>query len=158
MPTLPFDFHNASGDRLSGRIELPQRPPHAWAVLTHCFTCGRDNLAAVRIARRLATGGIGVLRFDFTGLGSSEGEFADTDFGGNVQDLIAAVAAMTTAGMAPTLLIGHSLGGAAALAAACTPTHPNDSGQQPPPANSPEAEYGPTPAPSFLPRQTLRRR
>ena len=118
MPTLPFDFHNASGDRLSGRIELPQRPPHAWAVLTHCFTCGRDNLAAVRIARRLATGGIGVLRFDFTGLGSSEGEFADTDFGGNVQDLIAAVAAMTAAGMAPTLLIGHSLGGAAALAAA----------------------------------------
>ncbi len=118
MPTRPFDFANATGHRLSGRLELPAGPPHAWALLAHCFTCGKDNLAAVRIARRLAGAGIGVLRFDFTGLGQSEGDFAATNFSLNVQDLIAAAAAMTAADMPPTLLIGHSLGGAAVLAAA----------------------------------------
>ncbi|MGI4876942.1 MAG: bifunctional alpha/beta hydrolase/OsmC family protein [Janthinobacterium lividum] len=118
MPTRPFDFANAAGNRLSGRLELPAGPPHAWALLAHCFTCGKDNLAAVRIARRLAGAGIGVLRFDFTGLGQSEGDFAASNFSLNVADLIAASAAMTAANMPPTLLIGHSLGGAAVLAAA----------------------------------------
>ncbi len=118
MPTRPFDFANATGHRLSGRLELPAGPPHAWALLAHCFTCGKDNLAAVRIARRLAGAGIGVLRFDFTGLGQSEGDFAATNFSLNVADLIAAAGAMTAADMPPTLLIGHSLGGAAVLAAA----------------------------------------
>ena len=117
MPTRPFDFANTAGNRLSGRLELPAGPPRAWALFAHCFTCGKDNLAAVRIARRLAAAGIGVLRFDFTGLGHSEGEFADSDFSANVEDLVAASAAMAAAGMAPALLIGHSLGGAAVLAA-----------------------------------------
>lgn len=118
MPTRPFDFTNAAGQRLSGRLELPAGPPHAWALFAHCFTCGKDNLAAVRIARRLAGAGIAVLRFDFTGLGQSEGDFAETDFSLNVEDLVTAVAAMAKADMPPTLLIGHSLGGAAVLAAA----------------------------------------
>jgi alpha-beta hydrolase superfamily lysophospholipase len=118
MKTRPFDFANAAGIRLSGRLDLPAGPPHAWALLAHCFTCGKDNLAAVRIARRLAGAGIAVLRFDFTGLGQSEGDFAATNFSLNVADLIAAAAAMTAVDMPPTLLIGHSLGGAAVLAAA----------------------------------------
>ncbi|UAJ11327.1 bifunctional alpha/beta hydrolase/OsmC family protein [Glacieibacterium megasporae] len=118
MSTRPFDFANAAGHRLSGRLELPAGPPHAWALFAHCFTCGKDNLAAVRIARRLAGAGIAVLRFDFTGLGASEGDFAATNFTLNVADLVAAAAAMTAADMPPTLLIGHSLGGAAVLAAA----------------------------------------
>ena len=118
MPTRPFDFTNSAGHTLSGRLELPVGPPHAWALFAHCFTCGKDNLAAVRIARRLAGSGIGVLRFDFTGLGHSEGDFADTDFSLNIEDLVAADKAMAAADMAPTLAIGHSLGGAAVLAAA----------------------------------------
>ncbi|QXQ05990.1 alpha/beta fold hydrolase [Sphingosinicellaceae bacterium] len=118
MPTRPFAFANAAGQQLAGRLELPVGPPHAWALLAHCFTCGKDNLAAVRIARRLAGAGIGVLRFDFTGLGQSEGDFAATNFSLNVADLVAAAAAMTAANMPPTLLIGHSLGGAAVLSAA----------------------------------------
>ena len=118
MPTRPFDFTNSAGQTLSGRLELPVGPPHAWALFAHCFTCGKDNLAAVRIGRRLAGAGIGVLRFDFTGLGHSEGDFADTNFSLNVGDLVSASAAMAAAGMEPALVIGHSLGGAAVLAAA----------------------------------------
>ncbi len=117
MPTRPFDFHNAAGDRLSGRLELPVGSTKAWALFAHCFTCGKDNKAAVRISRRLAGAGIGVLRFDFTGLGTSEGEFGAAGFSHNVQDLIAAAGAMTDAGMPPMLLVGHSLGGAAVIAA-----------------------------------------
>lgn len=118
MPMGPFDFTGAQGRQLSGRLELPTGRLHGWAIFAHCFTCGKDNVAAVRIARALAGAGIGVLRFDFTGLGDSEGVFARTSFSGNVDDLIAAAAAMEAAGMTPGLLVGHSLGGAAVLAAA----------------------------------------
>ncbi|GGE07584.1 osmotically inducible protein C [Polymorphobacter glacialis] len=118
MPTRPFTFANAAGQQLSGRLELPVGRARAWAVFAHCFTCGKDNLAAVRIARGLAGAGIGVLRFDFAGLGDSDGDFVDSGFGLNVDDLVAAAGAMAAAGMPPTLLVGHSLGGAAALAAA----------------------------------------
>lgn len=117
MPTRPFDFHNAAGDRLSGRLELPVGSTKAWALFAHCFTCGKDNKAAVRISRRLAGAGIGVLRFDFTGLGASEGEFGASGFSHNVKDLVDAAGAMTDAGMPPMLLVGHSLGGAAVIAA-----------------------------------------
>ncbi len=117
MRTRSFDFTNEAGVRLSGRLEEPDAPARAWAVLAHCFTCGKDNLASVRISRALARRGIGTLRFDFTGLGGSGGAFA-TGFGADVRDLVSAVAAMTSAGMAPTLLVGHSMGGAAAIAAA----------------------------------------
>lgn len=118
MPTRPFDFLNSAGERLSGRLELPAGPARAWALFAHCFTCGKDNIAAVRISRRLAGAGIGVLRFDFTGLGRSEGEFADTSFCLNIADLVAAAGTMAAAGMPVTLLVGHSLGGAAVMAAA----------------------------------------
>lgn len=118
MPTRPFDFLNAAGNRLAGRLELPVGSTRAWALFAHCFTCGKDNIAAVRIARRLAGAGIGVLRFDFTGLGASEGDFGAAGFSHNVQDLVDAAGAMTAAGMPPMLLVGHSLGGAAVIAAA----------------------------------------
>lgn len=118
MPTRPFDFVNSSGDRLSGRLEFPVGSTRAWALFAHCFTCGKDNIAAVRISRRLAGAGIGVLRFDFTGLGASEGDFGASGFSHNVQDLVDAAGAMTAAGMPPMLLVGHSLGGAAVVAAA----------------------------------------
>lgn len=118
MPTRAFDFLNAASERLSGRLELPVGPVRAWALFAHCFTCGKDNKAAVRIARRLAGAGIGVLRFDFTGLGASEGEFGGTGFSHNVDDLVIAAEAMDAAGMPPMLLVGHSLGGAAVIAAA----------------------------------------
>lgn len=118
MPTRSFDFPNAAGERLSGRLEYPVGPARAWALFAHCFTCGKDNRAAVRISRRLAGAGIGVLRFDFTGLGRSEGEFGASGFAHNVKDLVAAAEAMAADGMPPMLLVGHSLGGAAVIAAA----------------------------------------
>ena len=113
-----FEFVGASGQRLSGRMDLPQGPAQAFALFAHCFTCTKNSLAAVRIARALTAKGFGVLRFDFTGLGESAGDFADSTFSGSVRDLMAAARAMEDAGFAPSLLIGHSLGGAAALAAA----------------------------------------
>ena len=118
MPTHPFEFVNHAGEKLSGRLEVPAGPARSWALFAHCFTCGKDNKAAVRISRRLAGIGIGVLRFDFTGLGQSSGNFGETSFGLNVQDLLAASEAMDAAGMLPSLVLGHSLGGAAVLAAA----------------------------------------
>jgi putative redox protein len=118
MRSQTFEFNGERGVRLVGKLELPDGPAHAYALFAHCFTCTKDSLAAVRIARALATQGIGVLRFDFTGLGQSSGEFADSTFSGSVQDLRAAAAALADVGMAPKLLIGHSLGGAAALAVA----------------------------------------
>jgi putative redox protein len=119
MGTEPFDFTGAEGQRLSGRLERPEgRATGAWALFAHCFTCSKSSVAAVRISRALAALGVGVLRFDFTGLGESEGEFADSTFSGGVRDVHAAVEAMAAMGMAPSLLIGHSLGGAAVLAAA----------------------------------------
>ncbi|HEY4252756.1 MAG TPA: alpha/beta hydrolase [Roseomonas sp.] len=113
-----FDFTGPRGYRLSGRLEEPEIPPRGWAMLAHCFTCGKDSLATTRLARALASHGIGVLRFDFAGLGTSGGSFAATSFAADVDDLVAAGDAMAAAGKAPSLLVGHSLGGAAALMAA----------------------------------------
>jgi putative redox protein len=116
MRTERFDFDGSQGVKLSGRLDLPDGTPRAWALFAHCFTCDKTTRAAVRISRGLAGLGVAVLRFDFTGLGDSEGEL--TGFSANVQDLVAASAALAARGMAPALLVGHSLGGAAVLAAA----------------------------------------
>lgn len=118
MRTERLQFANAKGEKLAALIDLPLGKPVAFALFAHCFTCGKDNLAAKHIAERLAMCGIGVLRFDFTGLGMSEGEFADTHFSSNVDDLVAAGDHLRKTYGAPAILIGHSLGGAAALAAA----------------------------------------
>jgi uncharacterized OsmC-like protein/pimeloyl-ACP methyl ester carboxylesterase len=118
MPAEKFDFANAEGQRLAALLDNPAGEPRAYALFAHCFTCGKDVLAARRIAESLTALGIGVLRFDFTGLGSSEGEFANTTFSSNVADLVAAAGQMRSTGRAPAILIGHSLGGAAVLAAA----------------------------------------
>jgi len=113
-----FEFKGAEGTRLVGKLDLPDGPAHSFALFAHCFTCTKDSLAAVRIGRALAGLGIGVLRFDFTGLGQSGGNFADSTFSGSIEDLLAAAHAMRQAAMPPALLVGHSLGGAAVLAAA----------------------------------------
>ena len=118
MPAERFDFLNAEGVRLSGLLDSPAGPVRAFALFAHCFTCSKDTHAARRIAEGLTALGIAVLRFDFTGLGSSEGEFANTTFSSNVADLVAAADALRRTKRAPALLIGHSLGGAAVLAAA----------------------------------------
>ena len=103
MANQHFNFLGKSGHRLSGRIERPQSTPRGWAIFAHCFTCGKDSLAAVRVSRALALHGIGVLRFDFAGLGTSGGAFADATFAADVGDLIAAGRAMADAGMASWL-------------------------------------------------------
>ena len=118
MTTERITFPGHSGDTLSARLDLPDGPHLATALFAHCFTCSKDIPAARRIAARLASMGIAVLRFDFTGLGHSKGEFANTTFTSNVGDLHAAAAYLAGRGMAPTLMIGHSLGGAAVLRAA----------------------------------------
>ena len=118
MPAERFDFVNAQGQRLAALLDMPPGEPKAYALFAHCFTCGKDVHAARRIAQALTALGIGVLRFDFTGLGSSEGEFANTTFSSNVADLLAAAGALRERRRAPAILIGHSLGGAAVLAAA----------------------------------------
>ena len=118
MPTQRVTFPGHAGDTLSARLDLPDGPHLATALFAHCFTCGKDIAAARRIAARLAGQGIAVLRFDFTGLGHSGGEFENTNFSSNVADLNAACTFLTDRGMAPEILIGHSLGGAAVLAAA----------------------------------------
>ncbi len=111
-------FDGAQGDALAALLDLPSGPPKAYAVFAHCFTCSKDIFAAQRIAGALAARGIGVLRFDFTGLGMSGGEFANTNFSSNVADLLQAVDFLRREYEAPSILIGHSLGGAAVLAAA----------------------------------------
>jgi putative redox protein len=113
-----FTFQNEEGRHLSGLLEPPEGTPRGWAIFAHCFTCGKDSRAAVHISRALSRAGIGVLRFDFagTGIGSVQGEAVS--FASDVTDLKSAAKAMTAAGMPPSLLIGHSLGGTAALVAA----------------------------------------
>jgi uncharacterized OsmC-like protein/alpha/beta superfamily hydrolase len=118
MPSERFDFPNAGGEKLSALLDKPAGQPVAFALFAHCFTCGKDVLAAKRIAEGLTARGIAVLRFDFTGLGASEGEFANTTFSSNVADLVAAANHMRKMYRAPAILIGHSLGGAAVLTAA----------------------------------------
>ena len=119
MPTERVTFPTREGPTLGGRLELPTgRPPRAFALFAHCFTCTKNIRAAVTISRALAQQGIGVLRCDFTGLGESDGDFADTNFSSNVDDLVAAGRYLSEAHEAPSILIGHSLGGAAVLQAA----------------------------------------
>jgi uncharacterized OsmC-like protein/fermentation-respiration switch protein FrsA (DUF1100 family) len=118
MPTERFQFTSSEGDQLAASLDLPEREPVAYALFAHCFTCGKDVLAARRIALALAAKGIAVLRFDFTGLGSSEGDFANSTFSSNVADLVRAADHLRETRKAPAILIGHSLGGAAILAAA----------------------------------------
>lgn len=116
--TERFTFPGHGGHDLAARLDLPSGTHRATAIFAHCFTCSKDITAARRIAARLTTMGYAVLRFDFTGLGHSGGEFENTNFSSNVGDLYAAVASLAAKHMAPTLLIGHSLGGAAVLKAA----------------------------------------
>jgi putative redox protein len=118
MPSERFEFPNARGEKLAATLDRPVGEPTAFALFAHCFTCGKDGLAAKRIAEGLTARGIAVLRFDFTGLGASEGEFANTHFTSNVADLVAAANHLREMFRAPAILIGHSLGGAAVLAAA----------------------------------------
>lgn len=118
MPTERITFPGHAGHTLAARLDLPEGPHLATALFAHCFTCSKDIPAARRIAGRLAAMGIAVLRFDFTGLGHSDGEFENTTFSSNVADLVAASTYLEGRDMAPGLLIGHSLGGAAVLRAA----------------------------------------
>lgn len=118
MPTRTLSFLSASGAELAARLDLPSSEPRAYAVFAHCFTCSKDSKAATYVSQALALRGIATLRFDFTGLGQSGGDFADSGFSGNVADLIAAVRHVGAQFAPPQILIGHSLGGAAVLAAA----------------------------------------
>ncbi len=120
MPTRSekFSFPGSQGFTLDARLELPAEKPLACAVFAHCFTCSKDSLAAARISQRIAQQGIAVLRFDFSGLGGSQGDFANTNFSSNVQDLLYAISHLSEQFIPPTLLIGHSLGGTAAIVAA----------------------------------------
>ncbi|MEH6521296.1 bifunctional alpha/beta hydrolase/OsmC family protein [Sulfitobacter sp.] len=118
MVAQQITFPGHDGSQLSARLDLPSGPHVATAIFAHCFTCGKDIPAARRIAARLAAMGIAVLRFDFTGLGHSEGEFENTSFTSNVDDLVAAATWAAQKGMPPSLMIGHSLGGAAVIKAA----------------------------------------
>jgi uncharacterized OsmC-like protein/alpha/beta superfamily hydrolase len=109
-------FEGTQG-RLRARLDRPDDAPLGWAIFAHCFTCSKDSSASSRISRSLAERGFGVLRFDFTGLGDSEGEFANTNFSSNVEDLVHAAQFLANEHGTPELLVGHSLGGAAVLAA-----------------------------------------
>src|SRR5215813_14084668 len=118
MLSEKFQFEGEGGHQLAAALDLPDGAPIAYALFAHCFTCGKDVLAAKRIAVALAARGIATLRFDFTGLGSSEGDFANATFSSNVADLVRAADHLRKTRAAPAILIGHSLGGAAILAAA----------------------------------------
>ncbi len=114
-----YSFENASGETLAARLEFPtDGRPRAFAIFAHCFTCSKNLKAVGHISRALASEGIAVLRFDFTGLGESQGDFADTSFSSNVDDLLSAAGQLTKDYEAPRILVGHSLGGAAVLQAA----------------------------------------
>jgi putative redox protein len=118
MTPIRITFPGSLGHELAARLDLPAGPVRGYALFAHCFTCSKDVVAARRIAGRLASLGFGVLRFDFTGLGSSEGEFQNTSFSSNVEDLVRAADHLRHHRSAPAILVGHSLGGAAVLAAA----------------------------------------
>lgn len=119
MNLTKVSFINKEGQKLNGRLELPiDQHPHNMVLFAHCFTCTKNLSAIKNISKGLTDNGFGVLRFDFAGLGESEGDFADTNFSGNVQDLIAAAEFLDKNYQAPSLLIGHSLGGAAVIYAA----------------------------------------
>jgi uncharacterized OsmC-like protein/pimeloyl-ACP methyl ester carboxylesterase len=118
VPSERFQFTGSESHQLAASLDLPEREPVAYALFAHCFTCGKDVLAAKRIATALAAKGIAVLRFDFTGLGSSEGDFANSTFSSNVADLVRAADHLRETRKGPAILVGHSLGGAAVLAAA----------------------------------------
>jgi alpha-beta hydrolase superfamily lysophospholipase len=120
IATKPITFSGIHGQPLAGLLSLPDVKPRGFAVFAHCFTCGKDSHAAARISRALAERGIGVLRFDVTGLGESGGDFAETTFSCDVSDLCLAADYLREQWSAPAVLIGHSLGGAAVLAAATT--------------------------------------
>lgn len=118
MPRKKVSFAGHDGQRLVGMLELPQSDVQACAIFAHCFTCSKDIAAASRISRALTSHGLAVLRFDFTGLGNSDGDFANTNFSTNLEDLFEAARFLESEYEGPSLLIGHSLGGAAVLAAA----------------------------------------
>ena len=118
MAEKTFTFVGGAGSELSGHLEPPEGTPRGWAIFAHCFTCGKDSRAAVHISRALSRAGIGVLRFDFAGTGIGGGAGEPVNFASDVEDLRAAARAMAAAGKSPSLLIGHSLGGAAAIVAA----------------------------------------
>src|ERR1700684_3172531 len=107
MPTERFQFTGAGGQQLAAALDTPEREPKAYALFAHCFTCGKDVLAARRIATTLAARGIAVLRFDFTGLGSSEGDFANSTFSSNIADLVRAANHLRETRGVPSILIGH---------------------------------------------------
>ena len=114
---IKLEFTGSDGQSIAGLLELPDSNPHTFALFAHCFTCGKDVVSASRIARSLTANGFAVFRFDFTGLGSSDGDFANTNFSSNIADLVHAANYLREHYRAPALLIGHSLGGAAVLAA-----------------------------------------
>lgn len=118
MQTQNVIFKSAGGHDLAGRLERPAGTPRAWAIFAHCFTCSKESAAAIRVSRALAAHGFAVLRFDFAGIGNSGGTFAEATFSSSVDDLVAAAAFLRETQGPPSLLIGHSLGGAAVLAAA----------------------------------------
>ncbi len=118
MRSEKIEFPGSQGTSLAARLDMPDAEFRACALFAHCFTCSKETLAAARIATALTDNGFAVLRFDFTGLGGSGGDFANTDFSSNIADLVAAAAYLRREYEAPSLLIGHSLGGAAVLAAA----------------------------------------
>ncbi|MFC5373864.1 bifunctional alpha/beta hydrolase/OsmC family protein [Brevundimonas faecalis] len=113
-----FTFAGGAGFELAGHLEAPEGTPRGWAIFAHCFTCGKDSRAAVHIARALSRAGIGVLRFDFAGAGIASSAEEAVNFASDVDDLRAAAEAMAASGMPPALLVGHSLGGTAAIVAA----------------------------------------
>ena len=120
---MKFDFLNKEGHTLSGRLDMPVKEPLAYALFAHCFTCSKDLNVVNTISKTLTEEGIAVLRFDFTGLGGSEGDFSNTNFSSNVEDLSSACASLKEKHRSPALLIGHSLGGAAVLKAAALLPH-----------------------------------
>ena len=117
MLTERVAFEGPHGN-IAGKLDLPDSMPRAYGVFAHCFTCSKDVLAANRIAQGLAAHGVAMLRFDFAGLGASAGDFGDTNFSSNVEDLVAAAGFLREKFAAPRLLVGHSMGGTAVLAAA----------------------------------------